>query len=209
MTRFIVLRHGETEWNVAARIQGHGDSALTARGLAQAQSLAERIARESFDLLVSSDLGRAHQTAAMIAKRTHHPLIADPRLREQSFGEGEGLSYEEVGRRYPNAFSPLRERNPDYAIPGGESRRAFHERAIGAFDAMAREHEGRRIVVVTHGGVLAALYRFINGIALSTPHGVPITNAALNLIACTDGCWSIDAWNDEAHLETADPFEEA
>src|SRR5262249_32105907 len=152
MTSFVVIRHGETEWNVANRVQGHGDSRLTAAGRAQARSLAQRLASEHFDLLVCSDLGRALETARPLAEATGHAIQRDARLRERNFGEGEGLSYEEIGKRYPGAFpkhavTPAQagaqfseteaDIDPDYAIPGGESRRQFHERVAAAFDSLA------------------------------------------------------------------------
>ncbi len=121
-TRFIVVRHGETHWNVEARIQGQGDSDLTATGIAQAEAIAERLAAERFDLLVSSDLGRALATARRIGERCGHPIATDQRLRERHFGAGEGLTYDEIGREYPGAFSRTRETDPDFAIPGGANR---------------------------------------------------------------------------------------
>ncbi|HEY4999110.1 MAG TPA: histidine phosphatase family protein, partial [Usitatibacter sp.] len=142
MTRFIVVRHGQTEWNVAARIQGHGDSPLTAEGVAQAEALARRLAGEKFDRIVSSDLARAHETAKRIAALSGHPVGIDARLRERSFGAGEGMPYEEVDRLYPGAFSRVRETDPDYRIPGGESRRDFHERVVSAVEALGRKHAG-------------------------------------------------------------------
>ncbi len=77
-----MVRHGETQWNVESRIQGQGDSPLTASGLEQAEAIAGRLSSERFDVLVASDLGRAMQTAAAIARRCGHSIIPDPRLRE-------------------------------------------------------------------------------------------------------------------------------
>ena len=79
---------------------------------------------------------------------------------------GEGLTYEEIDRQYPDIFSRVRSTDPDAPIPGGESRRQFHERVRAAFEALAREHDGRRVTVVTHGGVLSSLYRHVHGIGL-------------------------------------------
>jgi probable phosphoglycerate mutase len=209
LTRFIVIRHGETEWNVAARIQGHGDSALTAQGVAQARSLARRLSTHQFDLLVASDLGRALDTARHVAAACGHEPRLDSRFRERSFGAGEGMTYEEIDRAYPDAFSRVREVDPDYVIPGGESRGQFHERVRSGFEALAAEHSGKTIVVVTHGGVLATFYRHVNGIALRTPHRIPIANASYNALAFDGERWTIEAWSDTAHLEGAEPFEEA
>ena len=208
MTRVIVIRHGETEWNVSARIQGHGDSPLTAAGMGQAEALARRLALEKFDVLIASDLGRAMQTARRIAELCPHEVIPDPRFRERDFGAGEGLGYDEIDRLFPNAFSRVGEADPDYAIPGGESRRQFHERIKAAFESVVREHAGKTVVVVAHGGVLATFYRHVHEIGLESPHRVPIANASYNALRHDDGVFAVEAWADTDHLTGAVPFEE-
>jgi probable phosphoglycerate mutase len=208
-TRFIVVRHGETQWNVESRIQGQGDSPLTETGLAQAEAIASRLASERFDVLVASDLGRAMRTAAAIAAHGGHRIVPDPRLRERSFGAGEGMTYAEIDRAWPDAFSRVRETDPDMAVPGGESRRQFHERVRDAFAALAREHQGKRVAVVAHGGVLAALYRMIHDIPVGKPHAVPIANASYNAVAFDADAWAIEAWDDVDHLPGAVPFVES
>ena len=208
-TRFIVVRHGETQWNVEARVQGKGNSPLTAVGLAQAEAIAERLAAERFDVLVASDLGRAMQTAQAIARRCGHAVVPDPRLRERDFGAGEGMTYEEIDRAWPDVFTRSRETDPDAAVPGGETRRQFHERVRDAFAALAREHEGKRVAVVAHGGVLAALYRLIHDIPVGKPHVVPIANASYNAVAFDADAWAIEAWDDVDHLPGAAPFVES
>jgi probable phosphoglycerate mutase len=209
ITRFIVVRHGETEWNVAARIQGQQDSKLTAEGVAQAESLAQRLAGETFDRIVASDLGRAHDTAKAIARACGHEITLDDRFRERHFGAGEGLGYDEVDRRFPGAFSRVRETDPDFVIPGGESRRQFHARVVAGFEALAQAHAGETVVVVTHGGVLATLYRHIHAIPLDKAHAIPITNASYNALAFDGGRWTVDTWSCTLHLPGAEPFEEA
>jgi 2,3-bisphosphoglycerate-dependent phosphoglycerate mutase len=209
MTRFIVVRHGETQWNVEERIQGHGDSPLTEKGLAQAEAIAARLASEPFEVLVASDLGRAMQTALAIGRRCGHCVIADPRLRERSFGAGEGMTYAEIDRAWPDVFSRVRETDPDFVIPGGESRRQFHARVRDAFVALAREYQGRRIAVVAHGGVLAVLYRVVHDIPVGRPHKVPISNASYNAVTFEADSWALQAWDDVAHLPGAVPFVES
>jgi probable phosphoglycerate mutase len=207
-TKLVLVRHGETKWNVEKRIQGQGDSPLTDEGLEQARAIGRRLAREKFDRIVSSDLGRAMQTAREIGTLTRHEIVPDARLRERHFGDGEGLTYAEIDERYPGAFSRVREVDPDYAIPNGESRRQFHERVVAALEALAEEHRGEALVVVTHGGVLATLYRHVHGIDLSVPHSVPILNASYNALTHDGDAFRIDAWADIDHLPGGSAFEE-
>lgn len=208
-TRFIVVRHGETEWNVAARIQGQQDSPLTTNGQAQAEAIAERLAREKFDVLVASDLGRAMQTAQAIARRTGHEIIPDARLRERAFGVGEGLTYAEIDKRYPNVFSRILESDPDFVIPEGETRRQFHDRVRDTFVALAQEHASRRVLVVAHGGLLATLYRHIHDIPIGKPHVVAISNASYNAVSFEGDAWAIEAWDELDHLPDKVPFVES
>ena len=199
-SRLIVVRHGETQWNVAGRIQGHTDSPLTTGGIAQAEAIGARLAKESFERLVSSDLGRAWKTAEAIARRTGHAIVPNPRLRERHFGVGEGLTYDEVDAQWPEAFSRTRETDPDYVIPGGESRRQLYERIRDEFESLAREAAGGCHAVVCHGGVLAILYRHIHGIPVGEPRKIPIANASYNALRQEGGRWVVETWGDTAHL---------
>jgi probable phosphoglycerate mutase len=199
-TRFIAIRHGETAWNAQGRIQGHLDSPLNDEGLAQALLLGERIARERFDELYCSDLGRALQTAQPIVDRTGKPVQATPRLRERLLGVFQGLTAAECAAKYPADFQRFHARDPSHAMPGGESIRQVYERVTGFFVELAQAHPGKCAVVVTHGGILDALYRFIAGIPLDRPRDFPIYNASLNWVASQGGRWEIERWGDIAHL---------
>ncbi len=199
-TEFIVVRHGETAWNAEGRIQGHLDSPLNEEGLAQALLVGDRLAREPFSHLYSSDLGRALQTVQPIADHSNRSVLTDGRLRERNLGVFQGLTGAECERRFPEHYARFRARDPDHVIPGGESARQVYERVSAAFTALAREHAGARLVVVTHGGVLDALYRFVQGVPLERPRDFPIFNASLNAVRCTDTHWSIERWGDISHL---------
>ena len=100
-TELIIIRHGETTGNRDGIWQGHLDTPLTDVGIAQARAVAERLGKASFSRLYSSDLGRAHKTAAIIAQRTGHSIKTDLRLRERSLGVSEGLTTPEIQTRYP------------------------------------------------------------------------------------------------------------
>jgi len=198
---FIVVRHGQTQWNRERRVQGFLDSALTDEGVAQAQAIAQRLSGERFDALLSSDLGRAVATARAIAERTGHALRTDVRLRERNYGALEGLTREEFRKVDPAAAAGHESRDPDHALSGGESQRRFVQRIAAAFDSLADEYAGKRIVVVSHGGVLAGFYRHISHIDIAAPRELALPNASYNVFAREGGRWAVQVWGDTAHLE--------
>ena len=202
-TLLIAIRHGETEWNSEGRFQGHLNSVLNGEGRAQAQALAERLAAERFDLLLSSDLGRALQTAGAVAMRTGHEILVEPRLRERRMGIFQGLTPAEVQARYPEEYARFRTHDPDYVIPGGESMRQLFERSVACFSELAARHAGLTLAAVTHGGVLAMLYRHAVSMPLQAPRDFPLHNAGMNRFRHRLGAWELQRWGDVAHLQNA------
>ena len=203
MTELLLIRHGETLWNQQGRMQGQHDSPLTALGLQQARQLARRLKDVVFAALYASDLGRAHQTARCIADATGHEIIADRDLRERSFGIFEGLTNEEIKTRYPDHYAPFARRDPEYAMPEGESASRFRKRCVERLESLARRHPDERIVVVTHGLVLDALYRVASRMAYDTPRGFPLLNCSVNTFRYAEG-WHAVAVCDVAHLSSDD-----
>lgn len=205
MTSLILVRHGETTWNREGRIQGHSDSALTPEGVAQAHAMGERLLKDIktdlIDQVVASDLPRAAHTARLITARTGHTIRFIDALRERAFGVAEGKTYGEIDRDHPEMFSRIRDTDPDFAVTGGESRNQFHRRVVGALQAIAQAHAGSRILIVTHGGVLAAVYRWLNRLPVSSPHGIEIPNVAYNRVSAGSSPWQIEVWGDTSHLD--------
>lgn len=199
MTTLILIRHGETLWNTERRMQGHRDSALTERGLWQAQKLGERMKAENFSALYSSDLPRAARTAQCIAEATGRQSVEDARLRERHFGLFEGLTQAEMQVREPDIYRRFMSRDPQFAVPGGESPADFFERSRAALEDLALRHAGATIVVVTHGLVLDTAYRAASGLALEAQRPVPLVNASLNWFEF-DGAWRALRWGDADHL---------
>lgn len=200
MTELILIRHGETAWNAEHRIQGHLDSPLNDEGLAQALLLGERLAREPFDQFYSSDLGRALQTAQPIADRSGRRPVPDVRLRERNLGLFQGLTSAECEQRYPEDYARFHRRDPDHVVPGGESIRQVYYRVSALLEALVRSHPRQRILVVTHGGILDAGYRFVNGVPLDRLRDFPIYNASINRIAHDGAAWRMSDWGDISHL---------
>lgn len=199
-TELIVVRHGETVWNANGRQQGHLDGELNERGHEQAEAIAQRLSNESFDVLVSSDLGRAMQTARHIADRTRHEIIPDARLRERHLGIFQGLTLAQAAEQFPEVHRRFSGNDPDFIIPDGESRRQTHERVIAGASAIAEQHTGERIVVVGHGGVLTSLFRHTLGLPIGGPRTFKLFNASYNTFFITDGQWQLGIWGDVSHL---------
>lgn len=202
-THLIAIRHGETEWNSQGRFQGHLNSALNKAGLAQAEALGEYLARERFDLLLSSDLGRALQTASAIAMRTGHEIVVEPRLRERRMGIFQGLTPAEVEARYPDEYARFRARDPDYIIPEGESVRQLFERSVACFTELGTRHAGLTLAAVTHGGVLAMLYRHARSMPLEALRDFPLHNTGVNRFRHRIGAWQLQSWGEVGHLDLA------
>lgn len=200
MTQLILIRHGETLWNTERRMQGQLDSPLTVRGRWQAQKLGERLKAQPFTSLYSSDLPRAHQTAQSIAEVTGHAIVTDERLRERHFGVFEGMTRTEMEQHDPDVYARFMSRDPQYAVPDGESPADFFARCRAVLEELAMRHAGATIAVVTHGLVLDCAYRAASGLALEVLRPVPLVNASLNWFACEDGRWSAGRWGDADHL---------
>ena len=202
--RLIVVRHGETEWNREGRIQGYyADSPLTGHGRAQAEAVAVRLAREGIDRIYCSDLGRTCETAAPIARATGVDVVRDPELRERSYGILEGRTFAEIATEYPEMYERIRSRDPEYAVERGESAVQFSARIVAAMERIAAASPGKRVAVVTHGGVVGTLYRHAKAIPLDAPRTYSLTNASCSHFRYGAGRWEIDLWCDVSHLPAA------
>lgn len=200
-TRICLVRHGETAWNAEKRIQGQTDIALDQTGLAQAAAAARWLSRQPVDALYSSDLLRARQTAACIADALNLPLSLLPAFRERRYGLFEGMTYDEARVRYPEDYHAFEVRDPDYAFPGGgESLKQLHVRVTGQLQRLAADHAGQLVVLVTHGGVLDIVNRFVRGNPLELARDFLIPNAGINWLSVRDGRWALDSWGETAHL---------
>ncbi|MCZ8252390.1 MAG: histidine phosphatase family protein [Hylemonella sp.] len=206
MTELILIRHGETDWNRELRFQGQLDVPLNATGLEQARRVAERLAAQPMDALVSSDLQRALQTAQALAQRAGHAEPAlEAGLREQHFGMVEGLRVPEIQQQHPEAWAQWVRFDEHYAFDGGECVRDFHARVLAAVQGLAQRHAGQTVAVVTHGGVLDMVYRSARGLSLSGPRVSEIPNAGINRVRLRDGRIEILDWADTRHLADLPP----
>ncbi|WP_336213307.1 bifunctional RNase H/acid phosphatase [Nonomuraea sp. LPB2021202275-12-8] len=201
-TSLILLRHGETSLSVERRFSGLGDPELTPNGLAQAAAAAEKLSRDPYklDVIVTSLLGRAQQTAAAVAARTGLDVETDEDLRETDFGAWEGHTFTEVQRRWPAELAAWLA-DPDTPPPGGESFAAVGRRVERAQRRLMDTYEGRTVLVVSHVTPIKTLLR----LALLAPpaalYRMHLDLACLSLIEhYADGQAVVKTFNDTSHL---------
>jgi len=159
LRRLILLRHGQTDYNIDGRMQGHIDSNLTAEGHDQAAAAAPVLAELAPDRVISSDLRRAVDTAEVVAAACGLPVKFDARLRETHLGQWQGRTVAEIDRDYPGAIAEWRS-DPAWAPPGGESRIAVVARSRPVVDELEAEFADARsetVLLVAHGGMIAGL----------------------------------------------------
>lgn len=201
MLRLLLIRHGETLWNAEGRYQGQMNSPLTELGRKQAQAVGIRLAGENPDLIVSSDLGRAMQTAEQIRK--HHPearFEEDDQLRERHFGIFQGLRPVEALAAAPEAHHRYQEQSPDYRIPEGESLRDLYTRANRRINHWAAELGEGTLIVVAHGGIIGQFLRYVVQLSLEPERRYKFVNCAFNHFQCENGTWYLVTWGDVSHL---------
>lgn len=157
MTRLILIRHGQTDWNLAGRYQGQIELPLNALGRQQAEQIARQLNGIQLAAIYASDLARARETAEVLARAVGLPVQLDPRLREIDQGEWEGMPFTEIQRRYPRELELRRENPLSFVTPGGESIREVRERVLRAAEEICRRHPHETVAVVSHGVALAIL----------------------------------------------------
>ena len=203
-TRLVVIRHGQTAWNAAWRLQGQTDIPLDALGRQQAGRLADALRHEGLTAVVSSDLARALDTARALAGPLGLPVQVEPGLRERHFGMLEGQVRGDIAQRWPELARRWHAREPDFAPPGAETLTDFNQRCLAAVRRLAADHAGGAVALVSHGGVLDCLYRAATGLALDVPRNWPMGNAGIHRLLMTAQGLSLVAWNDTAHLAGLD-----
>jgi broad specificity phosphatase PhoE len=149
-TRLVLIRHGETDWNLEGRYQGQADPPLNQRGIAQAEQLAEALVETNLALLYTSPLQRAAQTAQIIAQRLAIPIYPEPRLMEIHLGEWQTHLRTDIEKRYPSLFHLWQTQPWTVAPPGGERLQQVQQRVYAAIDDLLKRHPHCTIGIVTH-----------------------------------------------------------
>lgn len=200
MARWLLARHGETEWNATGRLQGNIAVALSEVGRRQAQALRERLAAASIEAAYSSDLPRAVETAETIleGRSSLEGLRLCPDLRELSYGRWEGRRLDEVQASDPDGLAALLRAEPDFAPPDGESLRQLTQR-VGAFADMARQSPAATLLIVGHSGPLRALILTLLGLPLASFWQLHLSAASLSIVEVHPVGSVLELLNDTSH----------
>jgi alpha-ribazole phosphatase len=201
--KLLLVRHGETDWNLAQRFQGHSDIPLNEKGFWQAEQLAKRLCGERIDALYSSDLARALQTARQIASLQEQslPVQADARWREISLGTWEGLKYEEIHAHWSDAVTRWYADPGGSPPPNGETILQFAERLQSAVDELKIRHRDETVLLVSHGGAIQVLLCLLLGVELKRYWQFHIRQASLSMIRFYEDSAILDLYSDVGHLK--------
>ena len=180
-THLGLLRHGQTDWNINFLLQGVTDIPMNQTGIEQVKLAAQAIRAEDWDVVLTSPLSRARQTAEIIASQHgYNEIIEQELLIERSFGEAEGLSHEQWRAKYSNLD----------VIPGGESRTQLAERSMLLLETISQELAGKRVLAVSHGALIRALIAIASNNELPRD-GERLGNASLNVVKHIDNSWQV------------------
>jgi broad specificity phosphatase PhoE len=204
MTRIILVRHGQTEWNVGSeageRFRGRIDLPLDDTGLAQANALAQRLAAQSIVAIYSSPLKRAVETAQPTAQKLSLPVQPLPGIIDINYGDWQGLSQDEVAQAHPDLYPRWLETPHRVKFPHGESLRQVRLRGMAALKGVAARHDGRVILLVAHQVVNKVLVCAMLGLGNSHFWRIRQDNACLNVFEHQHGIFTAVLINDTCHL---------
>lgn len=197
--RLFLIRHARSTWNAARRIQGWADPPLDDVGREQAARLGDRLRRDPPNVLYTSPLCRARQTAEIVGRTIGVPVELDERLKEHDMGDVTGLTREAFEERYPELVRCWREKPERFRFPGEEDVDAFRARVVEGFDEIVARHEDGAVAAVTHGGTLGAYLSSLLGLR-SRFSPFRFSNASLSVVEIGSGRTRVVLLNDTCHL---------
>lgn len=200
--RLIITRHGQTEWNIAKRTQGTTNTALNRKGKEQAKLLGDRLRGYKLDVIYTSPLDRAKTTAEIIQQRcgTKPPLYVDHDLIEVQFGVWEGLTFEEIGQKYPEHLTIWRTRPDQCAVPNAESIGSIAMRCDRFIETILQKYRTDTVLVVTHALAAKVMVCQLLQLPLSRLHTIVQENTALTVFDIYDDGLRLRVLNDTCHL---------
>ena len=200
MMRLILVRHGQTEWNAGGRYQGQSNVALSDTGRKQARFLAERFPVRQLDAIYTSDLDRAKETAECVGKRLGLTVYQEKAFRELSFGDWEGLTYQEISSRWPEEAEKLFTAPDELVIPHGETFQDLQKRALDKIYSLYEKHIDQTVAVFAHGAINKTILAGLMHIPLHYLWSLRQDNTAVNILRLDDGYVMVELINSTSHL---------
>ena len=198
---FYIVRHGQTNWNILGKTQGHGNSDLTQKGEEQARELAEAMKNYPIDLIFSSDLGRAVQTAEIVGDKIGIEVEKTEALREMGFGVWEGLLIDEIKKDHANTYDTWRNEPHLVDIQGGETLHIIKERVDKFITELNEKYDNKHILFVSHSvTVRVMLLSFLNS-GMENIYRIKQDNTALNIVEFKDYGPVVQKMNDTSHIK--------
>jgi alpha-ribazole phosphatase len=204
LSRLLLVRHGITDHNSNRQFAGATDVELSDDGYRQVERLRERLAGEQIDAIYCSDLKRTLATAEVITSGHDVGIISCPELREMDYGVAEGLTFKEIGSRYPELWESIANFSPELSFPGGECFDDFVARAVKFMDRLKGYGEEETVLIVSHGGMLKLLVCDLLGIDYSHWPQIRFDNASLSIVETYSRRVILSLLNDTSHLQKAD-----
>lgn len=200
MMRLILVRHGQTEWNASGRYQGQSNVALSETGRKQAMFLAERFPVKALDAIYASDLDRARETAECVGQRLGVAVCSEPAFRELSFGDWEGLTYQEISSRWPKEANKLFTAPDELVIPHGETFRELQKRALDQIHLIYEKHIDQTVAIFAHGAINKTILAGLMHIPLHYLWSLRQDNTAVNILRLDSGYVMVELINSTSHL---------
>ena len=195
-----IVRHGQTEWNLLGKTQGHGNSDLTPKGIEQAELLEDSMTKYPIDYIYSSDLGRAYQTAEIIGNKLNIEVEKTEALREMNFGTWEGRIIKDIIEEDPELYKMWRNEPHLAKIPQGETLSQIKERTDAFIKEINEKYDGKHIVLVTHSLCARIMLLSFLDSDVKNIYRINQANTALNIIELRDYGPVVMKMNDTTHI---------
>ena len=195
-----IVRHGQTEWNLLGKTQGHGNSDLTPKGIEQAELLADSMTKYPIDYIYSSDLGRAYQTAEIIGNKLSIEVEKTEALREMNFGTWEGRIIKDIIEEDPELYKMWRNEPHLAKIPQGETLSQIKERTDAFIKEINEKYDGKHIVLVTQSLCARIMLLSFLDSDVKNIYRINQANTALNIIELRDYGPVVMKMNDTTHI---------
>ena len=198
----ILVRHGETEWNKLGLCQGVSDIGLSEEGKRQADVLGISLKHVDIDYIYSSDLKRAYDTAAAIAKYQNIEVIIDPGFREMDQGEFEGLPFTQLRESHSELLQSWRNNPANFRIPRGETLQEVQDRAYESVNRIINKHFNKSVLVVSHNFTIITLLCKFRGKSLKDFYKFKIKETSKHIIKIDNDDNKVELYNNTEHLNS-------